>query len=142
MEIRHNEVASCPLFGGEMVLRDALATYAKLRWPTGTAKFAAREWGLSLDEAKGAVNRRASLTTLDKVLRHPNGGWAIALPILGAVIGHGADVFLHNERKRHAELARRNRALVRDLRSLPDLRPDGGLELDARRPRERRAFNR
>jgi len=103
VEIRHNEVAMRPLLGGELILRDALATYARLRWPTNAAKHAAREWGLTLDEAKGLVAGRASQATIDKVLKHRNGGWKVAIPILGATIGQELDGFLAAEQRRLAD---------------------------------------
>lgn len=123
LEIRDNERDSHPLFNGELLFRDALATYARMRWPTNTVKQCAREWGLTLDEGRGVVSARASQSTIDKILRSPTGGWAVALPILGAVIGQGLDDFITSERRKHAQQALKERALLRDLRALaPDCR--------------------
>lgn len=127
MEIRHENGANLPSLGLDRATGDALAAYARLVWPTGTAKACAREWDLTTDEAKGLVAGSPGKTTIDKIWKHPRGGWAVIFPVLGAVVGHGADVFLQAQRVRHAELARRNRALVRDLRSGPGAslpRPD------------------
>jgi hypothetical protein len=142
MEIRHNEAAARPLFGGDLFSREALQGYVRIRWPANTAKHAAREWQLTLDEAKGLVAGRASQATLDKIWKHRNGGWAVALPVIGAVIGHGVDDFLQNERRTHVELARRSGALVRDLRSFDPVRPGGAVELASPAHRERRAVGR
>jgi len=126
--IRDNERANRPLFDGSLLLRDALSTYARLRWPTNTVKQAAREWELSIDEGRAVAAARASQATLDKILRHKNGGWAVALPVLGAVIGEGVDEFITAERKRHAQAALRERALLRDLRALAPARRLSGAE--------------
>lgn len=142
MEIRHNERAGQHTLGLDRATRDALATYANLRWPTGAAKHAAKEWGLTLDEGRGVVSGRTSQATLDRILKHPNGGWSVALPVLGAVIGHGLDHFLQAERARHVELARRNRALVRDLRAGPGDRRLPAAELASENPRRRALVDR
>lgn len=99
--------------------RDALAAYVALRWPVGRRKAVMKEWGLNEDEARSVTGGRASWATFDKILLHPRGQWAVALPIMGAVIGHGVEDFLLEQRKRHADLARRHGALVRDLRAGP-----------------------
>lgn len=100
MDIWHHEGLKRPLLGLDMWSRDALANYARVRWPTNTAKQVAREWDLSLDEAKGVISSRTSQTTIDKILKHRNGGWRVAIPILGAVIGRDLDGFLAEEQGR------------------------------------------
>jgi hypothetical protein len=122
MEIRRTEMLSSPLFGDELVLRDALSSYTRLRWPTNTAKSAAKEWDLSLDEARGVVAGRTSQQTIDKIFKA--GGWGVVLPVLGAVIGHGVDDFIASERKRlrneRRDFEARDRRLAemgRDLRA-------------------------
>lgn len=97
MEIRHNERAGLHNFGLDRATRDALATYVKLRWPTGTAKMAAREWDISLDEARGIVACRSSLATLDRIFKHKRGGWPVILPVFGAVVGQTIHEHLHEE---------------------------------------------
>ncbi len=98
LEIRRTEAATSPLFGDSLVLRDALGSYMRLRWPANTAKLAAKEWDLSLDEARGAMLGRTSVQTIDKIFKA--GGWAVVLPVMGAVLGHGVDDFIAQERKR------------------------------------------
>lgn len=140
MDVRHENGAGLPSLGLDRATRDGLAAYARLTWPSGTVKAAAREWDLSIDAAKGLVAGRASLTTIDWVWKHPRGGWAVIFPVLGAVVGHGAEVFLQSQRTKHAELARRHGALVRDLRARPavphhradQLAADPGRKRDAR----------
>lgn len=64
---------------------DALRDYARARWPHHTAKYAAREWDLSVDEGRGIVAGTASKTTVEKVFKR--GGPGVAVPVLEEVIG-------------------------------------------------------
>lgn len=109
--------------------RDALAKYCELRWPVGRRKAVERAWGLTPDEARGVCEATASATTIDKVWKHPDGGWLVVLPVLAAVIGHSVDDFLANERRKHVALAQRHRSMVRDLRALAPDRADADREL-------------
>lgn len=112
LEISHGKRESQRKLGLDKATRDALADYCRRRWQAGTAKAAAREWDLSTDEGRGVVAGRASQTTIDKIIKHPRGGWAVLLPVLGEVIGHGVDAFIHEQRKAHADHAERLGALV------------------------------
>lgn len=95
--ILQNERAGQHSLGLDRATRDALAEYARLRWPTNAAKMAAREWDLTLDEARGLVAGRASAATIDRVWKARNGGWRIIIPVLGAVVGRQLDTFLDAE---------------------------------------------
>lgn len=117
LEIRHDKRENQLNFGLDRATRDALATYFKLRWPSNTAKHGAREFDLTLDEARGIVACRTSLATLDRIWKHKNGGWAVLLPVMGAVIGQTADQFLEHQRRLHSEAANRARNLARDYRA-------------------------
>lgn len=107
--------------------RDALAHYAVIEAQAAgmpPQRWVRQTWDFKDYEAKDLLKGNASEPMWERILKHKNGGWAVALPILGAVIGHGIEDFLQDQRKRHAELARRNGALVRDLRaSAPAHRP-------------------
>lgn len=107
VDISHNERSGRRSLGLDRASRDALAVYARESWPTNTAKHAAREWDLSLDEARGVVAGRASQSTIDKVYKHPNGGWRVVLPVLGSVIGHGVDAFFREQMRLAAKEAER-----------------------------------
>lgn len=120
--------------------REALALYARRTWPLNTSVHAAKAWGIDKTTAKNLLKGHASDATITRVLR--SGGWAIALPVLGAVIGHSAEQFLQDERRKHVELARRNGAVVRDIRSLPDFPDRRAPELAAADARERIASRR
>lgn len=113
-----------PLNGGSFTLdagfRDGLADYARRRWPTHTAKNIEREWDLTTDEAKNLLKGQTSLRTIEKVLAHKNGGWHVALPILGGVIGHGLTDFITSEKSRlnhEAEQRRRKAAMLEEAES-------------------------
>lgn len=127
MDISHNERAGQRSLGLDRASRDALATYCRAEWPGNTSKHVAREWGLSLDEARGAVAGRASQATIDKIFKHPNGGWRVVLPVLGSVIGHGVDAFFRAQFQLAAQEAARAeeheqlaRAAYRRLASGPE----------------------
>jgi hypothetical protein len=107
MDISHNERAGQRSLGLDRASRDALAGYCRAEWPSNTAKHVAREWSLSLDEARGIVAGRASQATIDKVFKHPNGGWRVVLPVLGSVIGHGVDAFFKEQMRQAAREAAR-----------------------------------
>jgi hypothetical protein len=107
VDISHNERAGQRSLGLDRATRDSVATYCRQTWPSNTAKMAAREWGLSLDEARGVVSGRASQATIDKIFKHPNGGWRVVLPVLGSVIGHGVDAFFREQMRQAAQEAAR-----------------------------------
>ncbi|MCR5875139.1 hypothetical protein LRS10_13655 [Phenylobacterium sp. J426] len=87
--------------------RDALATYAEIAAAEAgkPAQTWVREtWGFKVYEAKHLLAGNASETMWERILkqRGPHGGWRVALPILGAVIGE--DIADHFQREK-AEVA-------------------------------------
>lgn len=140
MEILGSDGAGRPILSLERATRDAMAKYVALRWPVGRRKAVEREWGLTVDEARAVCEATAGTATIDKIWKHNNGGWRVAFPVLGAVIGQGADDFLLSERRKNVELARRGGAVVRDFRALPDLHRDRPDKLAPDQARERRSF--
>lgn len=101
-----------------------------------------KTWGLKEYEAKDLLKGNASEAVWERILKHKNGGWAVAIPILGAVIGQDLHDFIDKERRRHEDQASRLSSLVRDLRPLGSVRRDGSDELDTARPRRRAASDR
>ena len=115
MEILGRDGATSPSLGLSRATRDALAEYTRLRWPTGRRKAIEREWDLSPDQARGVMEATASAATVDAIWKHSNGGWAVLLPVLGAVVGKPLHEHLRaeiavvarqqQELEAHAELA-------------------------------------
>jgi hypothetical protein len=90
-----------------------MADYWRMRWPSNTAKHGAREFGLTLDQARSVVAGRASLTTLDQIEKA--GGWPVIFAVKALVVGQGADQFIIEMRKSHEDHGRRLAALFGDL---------------------------
>lgn len=132
-------------WGGQHVLpldratKDALADYCRTRWPHHTAKLAAREWDLTVDEARGVIAARASQATIDRIWKHPRGGWPVIIPVLARVVGHGVETFIQAERATHAELARGNGALLRNLHAGFSVGSCGPGDVGREQDRSRRA---
>jgi hypothetical protein len=117
VEIRPNKGASQPKLALDKGSRDAMADYFRLRWPSNTAKHAAREFGLTVDQAQSVVKGRASITTLDQIEKA--GGWPVIFAVKALVIGQGADQYLAGLRASHENRAERLGALLSDWRALP-----------------------
>ena len=87
LEILRSDGEKHPTFPLDVEWDTGLAIYCRRRWPVGTRKAVQREWGLSVDDARSVVEGSASKRILSKIWKHPRGGWPVALPIMGAVIG-------------------------------------------------------
>ncbi len=105
----HDGGVSAPNF------KTGLQACAHRRWPTHTLKNIERCWDLTPDEAKRLLRGEASLRTIEKILSHKNGGWSLALPILGGVIGHGLTDFIASERDRLDHEAEQRRIQAAEL---------------------------
>jgi hypothetical protein len=105
----HDRGVSAPDF------KSGLRAYVQGRWPTHTLKNIERCWDLTPDEAKRLLRGEASLRTVEKILSHKNGGWSLALPILGGVIGHGLTDFIASERNRLDHEAEQRRIQAAEL---------------------------
>lgn len=149
MTITSNDGVFRPILQLDRATRDALAVWAEQTYPAqGRRKAIARQFDLSLDEARALIEGKASAAVLDKIWKHPNGGWRVALPVLGAVIGQSADAFILNEKKRLADERRSFEAeearlveVARDLRTYGPVglvRPDRVAAREERRRPERR----
>ena len=139
MEILGRDGERRPLLPLTRATRDALARYVAISAPRGRRSWAEREWDLTPDQARAVVEATASAATIDQIWKHPNGGWAVLLPVMGAVIGQELDDFIKSERKKHVEHARRSNALGRDLRALAAGRPRPAAELADAAGRRRRS---
>jgi len=103
--------------------REAVRDHLRHRWPTGTAKSAAHEYGLTLDKAREAAAGRASLTTIEAIFKR--GGPPVFLPILEEVWGQSIARFFYEMGVEHAENGRRLAALVSDPWAGPGAGGDG-----------------
>ena len=97
-------------FGGQGLpfaqdLREALANFARRTWPTNTSGHMAKAWGISKDTAKNVLKGHASDATVTKIIRA--GGWSVALPVIGAVIGQPVETFFREQIKKAAREAER-----------------------------------
>lgn len=125
MTIYANDGSGLPRLGLDRTLADSLAVYCEQAFPAqGRRKSVANTFDLTMDEARTVLEARASRTVVDRILKHRNGGWRIALPVLGAVIGQTADAFiiqererLADERRQYEEREQRLDQMARDLRS-------------------------
>lgn len=93
-----------------------LAAYCEQRWPVGRRKAIEREWDLTPDDARSVVEGKASKRVITKIWKHPRGGWAVALPIMSAVIGHPVQAFFDqqlNNAAREQERALEHQRLAR-----------------------------
>lgn len=91
-----------PILSMSRATRDALATYCQQRWPTGRRKAIEREWGLTGDQARSVLEATASASTIDRIWKHERGGWAVILPVLGAVVGQPVSDFFREEIRKAA----------------------------------------
>jgi hypothetical protein len=81
-------------------LREALAIYARRTWPLNTSVHAAKAWGVPKTTAANLLKGHASDATVTRIIRA--GGWGLALPVIGAVIGQPVHEFFR-EQIRQAE---------------------------------------
>lgn len=129
MTIYSNDGDFLPRLGLDRSMADALAVYVQQSFPPlGRRKAVAMEWGLGTEEARTVIEGRPSKATLDRIFKHPNGGWRVILPVMGAVVGQTADAFiirekekLANERKSFAAREARLVEMARDLRAVGPL---------------------
>jgi hypothetical protein len=99
MEILGWDGENGPTLPFSRATRDALAKYCELRWPNGRRKAVCKRMGADADEARSICEATASITTIEKVWKHPRGQWAVAIPVLGAVIGVHLDDHLEAKRR-------------------------------------------
>lgn len=94
--------------GGQMLpfsrdLREALAIYARRTWPVNTSGHAAKAWGLPKSTAANLLKGHASDATVTRIIRA--GGWELALPVIGAVIGEPVHAFFREQTIKAAKAA-------------------------------------
>jgi hypothetical protein len=70
--------------GLDKSFRDAVRDYCKRRWPYHTAKNAAREFKLTVDQGRSVANGTASMTTVEQCIK---GRPEVGIPVLEEVMG-------------------------------------------------------
>lgn len=141
MTIHSKDGDFLPRLGLDRSMADALAVYVQQTFPAlGRRKAVAVEWGLGTEEARTVIEGRPSKATMDRIFKHPNGGWRVILPVMGAVVGQTADAFIIHEKERLAHERREYQAreaslgqMARDLRAVVPLALGGRDELPSRR---------
>lgn len=149
MEICPFDQESHPTSGG---LREAFAEIARRRCggDIGTLGRVMREWGLSADQARGLIEGKTSIRTMEMVLQHKNGGWRVGVSVLAIVTGRRLTDYFASERHRlnhEVEQRRRQAVLLEEFENFAhsaagdhsgphrgsdlDLRAHGGLALRA-----------
>lgn len=86
-------------------LREALAIFARRTWPVNTSGHAAKAWGIPKSTAANLLKGHASDTTVTAIIRA--GGWGLALPVIGAVIGEPVHAFFREQMRQAAKDAER-----------------------------------
>jgi hypothetical protein len=98
-------------FGAKLALdqrrRDALAAFARASHQRTQTRFGAQawveqQWGLNDYEAKHLLKGNASEAVWERIVKHPNGGWAVVIPIMGAVIGQSLETYIEQQAKEAA----------------------------------------
>jgi len=96
----------------DISFREAISEHLRRRWPSGTAKEAARRYELSLDRAREAAAGRASLTTIERIFKVD--GWSAYLAVGAGVLGHTVTAYLMELRASHENDGKRLAALIGD----------------------------
>ena len=78
-------------------LENALAGYCRRRWPDKAIAYAAHEWDLTESEASKVIYGHASKNTLNKLLHHRRGGFALFLQLLEDATATRLENFIHQQ---------------------------------------------
>ena len=125
------EQESHPVSGG---LREAFAEVARRRCggDVGTLGRVMREWGLTADQAKGLIEGKTSIRTMEMVLQHKNGGWRVGVTIIAIVTGKRLTDYFTSEKNRLDHEAEQRRLQADELGRAATLLH--AVDVDARRP--------
>lgn len=103
-------------------LREAFADVMRRRYrnEVNVQGLVVRDFGLSVDAAKGLLQGKTSIRTMEDVLQHKNGGWKVGLAVLSRVINHKIADYFASEKQRlnhEAEQRRRQAAMLEEAES-------------------------
>lgn len=138
MDCRRNERENQRKLSLDKGFRDSVADYLGRLYPSNTAKLTARRFDLTLDQARGAVAGKASIATIERIIK--TGGWSVAVAILADVIGHSITRYFINLRASHDKNDEHFAALGRSLFHLAPDRRDLSAGVDLPQT-ERRRFD-
>ncbi len=114
--------------------KNAWAQWARRRWPNNGLKGAMADFGLSEGEARGLIYATVSQSTIDKLLEHRFGGFALGLEILAIKTGITLEQHIEHQAREAAnarsEWEARERHIAR-LRSSLCAVPDHPNALDS-----------
>lgn len=105
MEILRSGGEKHPILPLDVEWDTGLKLYCERRWPVGRRKAVEKEWDLSVDDARAVVEGKASKRIISKIWKHRRGGWAVAIPVMGAVIGQPIHEFFREQNERAAREA-------------------------------------
>lgn len=83
-------------------LENALAGYVRRRWPEKTIGHVQREWDLSESEAAKVVYGHASKNTLNRLLHHKRGGFALFVELIADVCATSLEEHIKSQADRAA----------------------------------------
>ena len=115
-------------------LREAFAAVMRRRYrhEVNVQGCIVRDFGLSVDAAKGLLKEQTSIRTMEAVLHHKNGGWKVGLAVLSIVVGRRIVDFIASERNRLDHEAEQRRLEAEELGRAEALLY--AVDVDARRP--------
>ena len=125
--------------GLDKSFREAVRDHLRETWPSGTAKHAARAYGLSVDKAREAAAGRASLTSIERIFKR--GGPPVFLPILEEVWGERLARYFAEMRETYEQHGARLAAITGAWGDLGADRDSVGSDCDLPTRDGRRAFS-
>lgn len=83
-------------------LENALAGYVRRRWPEKAIGHVQHEWDLTESEAAKVVYAQASKNTLNKLLHHKRGGFALFVDLIADVCATSLEEHIQTQAERAA----------------------------------------
>jgi len=98
--------------------KNAWARYVRRRWGENALKKSMIEWDLTEGRARGLLYANVTQSTIDQILDHPNGGFALGLEILVIKTGLSLEGYIEQQAGEAAHERARIEAKERALASL------------------------
>lgn len=99
MELTLREISSKSVRQSSLRLttKNAWARYVRRRWPNNTLAMIMAEFDLSEGRARGVLYAQITQSTIDAIIDHPRGGFALGLEILVIKTGINLEQFIELE---------------------------------------------